>query len=733
MSVYYKITKKIVLIGMMCLFGYIIFRAGSIEKPKKIFMDYNSAGIGQPLTLVTEQISDSEIRSCIWYVGDREVSRTEELSSYMPAEEDLENFIRVSVTLKDGSRYEDSMYFSVLPVLYVESETEYDDVTKEKYTESHVRLAAGGGYLPTEQYEGTAYIHLRGNATSTLPKHPLKLKLEESTDLLGLGKTKHWVLLANAIDATLLRNKLVYDFSGDIGADCKMNSENISLIYNGEYQGGYQLCEQIRVGQNSVDIFDWEDLQKDVAEEIVLDLLYQKKLDPSLREVVQVLLEADLTADYSWMEDHVFQSPSLSSLNENNGYDVPTTFDISEYMDFAKLPDATGGVLLEMDCFHNQAADLKTNYALPIYYNKPQSGNSYKELDNYIREYLQVLEYAFHETDFTYHETSPHYKLVNEGWVSDDRQRNGVAYKEVPFSAEQYEGCHYSDLIDFDSLMVNFLVCEVTMNWDSMKNSVYLYKDIEGPLYIGPVWDYDWAWGNSNYKIDTWAPKSWHTTNEFFSNEEYYQTIQWNRYLIRDPYFLVCIYEKYWEIRNTVIEEMIRDGGLIDEYADHYKRAADANDERWGGSMGDYKGQRFDDGIAMMKEFLNQRILWMDEQFSDPETLRKSLGYYAISEDITVGLRDAETGSGDVKIFASVHIPECKAVSFQVNGTWFYYSTVEDGIAEIEIPADILRMEGKGFNTVQVRAMDEAGNYLINPDGTVKEEYRNAFSNYLYF
>lgn len=472
---------------------------------------------------------------------------------------------------------------------------------------------------------------------------------------------------------------------------------------------------------------------------MTLDLLYQEKLNPEQIEVVENLLEADLTEDFSWMEDLFFQSSSLNILNENNGYDIPTTFDMREYIDLSELPDSTGGVLLEMDYFHNETADLKTNYALPFYYNKPQNGNTYQELDSYIREYLQALEYAFHETDFTYHNASPHYKVMHEGWVDwQEIKRKDVVYEEVPFSAKQYEGCHYSDLIDFDSLLVNFLVCEVSMNWDSMKNSVYLYKDIEGPFYMGPAWDYDWAWGNGSCTIDTWAPESWQTTNEYFASEEYYQTVQWNRYLIRDPYFLVSVYEKYWEIRDSVIEEMIRDGGRIDEYEERYKKAADANDERWGGSMGNYEGQKFDDGIAMMKDFINQRILWMDAQFSSPETLRKSLGYYVISEDITVDLQDAGMGGENVKIFATIRTPECSFVSFQVNGTHFYCAPVEDGIAEIEIPADVLSTGEMGcnkvqsFNTVQVRAMDEAGNYLINPNGTVEGEYQNAISNYLY-
>ena len=36
-----------------------------------------------------------------------------------------------------------------------------------------------------------------------------------------------------------------------------------------------------------------------------------------------------------------------------------------------------------------------------------------------------------------------------------------------------------------------------------MKNSVYLYKDIEGPFYIGPAWDYDWAWGMEVNKVQS--------------------------------------------------------------------------------------------------------------------------------------------------------------------------------------------------------------------------------------
>ena len=63
--------------------------------------------------------------------------------------------------------------------------------------------------------------------------------------------------------------------------------------------------------------------------------------------------------------------------------------------------------------------------------------------------------------------------------------------------------------MDLNSLLENFLLCEFTMNWDAMKNSVYFYKDLDGPWYLEPAWDYDWGWGNSMYTLNTWYTDEW--------------------------------------------------------------------------------------------------------------------------------------------------------------------------------------------------------------------------------
>ena len=50
--------------------------------------------------------------------------------------------------------------------------------------------------------------------------------------------------------------------------------------------------------------------------------------------------------------------------------------------------------------------------------------------------------------------------------------------------------------------------------------------------------------------------------------------------LIKDPYFLVRVYEKYNNVR-SIIEEMVKDGGTLDQYEQYLSKAGAANDSKW--------------------------------------------------------------------------------------------------------------------------------------------------------
>ncbi|MCR5154088.1 MAG: CotH kinase family protein, partial [Lachnospiraceae bacterium] len=218
-----------------------------------------------------------------------------------------------------------------------------------------------------------------------------------------------------------------------------------------------------------------------------------------------------------------------------------------------------------------------------------------------------------------------------------------------------------------------FFVCEITDNWDSMKNSTFLFKDIEGLVHMGPAWDYDWAYGNINmFNIDTDGKYEWQTTNEYFTNEQYYQSVQWNRYLIRDPYFCMLVYEKYKEEREGAIRTLINS---IDEYAELLSEDGPMNDKKWAYTYtkqyyGGRTPENFTKSISSLKSFVKKRVSWMDKQFTDLETLIESLGAYEKDPRINV-TNDAST------IYVKASLANTETYRLQINGKAFVYVSKE--------------------------------------------------------
>ncbi len=110
----------------------------------------------------------------------------------------------------------------------------------------------------TTTYE-LEYIRGRGNSTWSVDKKPYKMKFKNKADLFGMGKSKHWVLLANYYDVSMLRNKMTYWLGSQLGMEFTPQCVFVNLVMNGKYLGSYYLCEQVRVGSSVVDIDDLED------------------------------------------------------------------------------------------------------------------------------------------------------------------------------------------------------------------------------------------------------------------------------------------------------------------------------------------------------------------------------------------------------------------------------------------------------------------------------------------
>ena len=177
-------------------------------------------------------------------------------ASFTPQTDDLGHWFRVTASADDGSKLDRTFYFSRLPVLYMTTDDDQTPTAAKEEHEGQVYVQGNDDWKSL--YNGKMYIKVRGNSTKNYPKKPWKLKLDKKTDMFGLGKSKHWVLLANYNDMAQMRGRLAADFANDIGS-LGMDSTWVECVLNGELQGLYQFTEHIRVDPSRVNIYDWED------------------------------------------------------------------------------------------------------------------------------------------------------------------------------------------------------------------------------------------------------------------------------------------------------------------------------------------------------------------------------------------------------------------------------------------------------------------------------------------
>ena len=102
----------------------------------------------------------------------------------------------------------------------------------------------------------TDTIKGRGNYSWTFPKKGYKIKLDKKADLLDMGESKHWVLVSNFYDHSMLRNATATELSRRVFSDTAWIPQYrfVDVVLNGRYQGTYQLSEQVRIADNRVDL-----------------------------------------------------------------------------------------------------------------------------------------------------------------------------------------------------------------------------------------------------------------------------------------------------------------------------------------------------------------------------------------------------------------------------------------------------------------------------------------------
>lgn len=139
-----------------------------------------------------------------------------------------------------------------LPTVIVHVKDNKEPKDKVNDLEANVSIISEDG---TKELYEPATFRLRGNASMDFEKKPYRIKFEKKQNVLDApAKAKKWTLIANYGDKTLMRNIIGFELSRRFGQAYTPYIQPVDVFVNGEYKGCYQLCDQVEVNKNRVNI-----------------------------------------------------------------------------------------------------------------------------------------------------------------------------------------------------------------------------------------------------------------------------------------------------------------------------------------------------------------------------------------------------------------------------------------------------------------------------------------------
>ena len=149
---------------------------------------------------------------------------------------------------------DDSQLYQVTNLPTVSIHTLNDEIPYDKIHQivSQLTIISDNG---TKLLSEPGTTRLRGNASIDFPKKPYRIKFDKKQHVLDApAKAKKWTLINNYGDKTLMRNLLAFELSRCMDMPYTPYGTSVDVLLNGEYKGNYQLCDQVQIHKNRVNI-----------------------------------------------------------------------------------------------------------------------------------------------------------------------------------------------------------------------------------------------------------------------------------------------------------------------------------------------------------------------------------------------------------------------------------------------------------------------------------------------
>lgn len=377
--------------------------------------------------------------------------------------------------------------FTGLPVMTINTLNGAGVTSKSTYVEATFKIVedittkASG-----DVFEAAGKIKGRGNSTWAEKKKPYKIKFNEKVSLFGEAKDKEWVLLANHLDCSFVRNKIAMFMGEKSSLAYSTSLHYVELILNNVYLGTYQVAEQQKISEGRVNVTD-----------------------------NGFLIEVDAKAESG---DITFRLGT-----------IPQPLNIKD-------PEMTVG----------------------------------SEQYNNVVNFMTTVENA----------------LYGENWLDPE---NG-----------------WKKYMDMDSFVDWYLINEISRNNDAIFfTSCYMHAAPNGKLFMGPLWDYDLAFGNYSGNSSKYEG--------FYIKDN----IGWYIRLFADPAFKQRVKERFdyfYSLKDEIMSE-------INDNASYLELSAIENNNKWGilynpHSYGYMIPGSYYNEVNYLKQWLNNRFEWLKNAYS---------------------------------------------------------------------------------------------------------------------
>ena len=170
---------------------------------------------------------------------------------------------------------------------------------------------------------------------------------------------------------------------------------------------------------------------------------------------------------------------------------------------------------------------------------------------------------------------------------------------EALIAAPDFPGNNYLDLIDGGSVADYLIVYMLTDNEEiNHPKSTYIYKTSTGKYTMGPIWDFDWAFGyeGSNTHFSSYSrPLFWSSSSVgtlFFSR------------ILSDPQIKEMVRQKWSDFKSGKLTELL---AFADEYSTLIEGARYYDYQLWKRGGADFTNE-----VSNLKTWLNNRVSYLD-------------------------------------------------------------------------------------------------------------------------